>query len=249
MKILISPAKNMNTEHSFLSYTSKPVFLNKSKKLVQLLQGKTINELKDIFKTNDKLTDNTYKLYQKFDFDNNLTPAIIAYDGIQYKYMGNTIFTNEEFEYLNDRLFIISALYGILRPLDGICEYRLEMINKLGINSSSSLYDYWGEDLYSYVFKNNDTVLSLLSNEYKKCFTKYLKANDNFIEVYFYEDVDGKLKDKTVYTKMARGLMVRYICINKIEDIEGVKRFNEYGYVFNEQLSNKNKLVFVRKEQ
>lgn len=246
MKILISPAKNMNTSHDFLKPKSLPFFLAKTKEIVEVLKNKSYDDYFAIFNASQNIINKTYQTYQNFSFTENLTPAILAYDGIQYKYMLNTLFTSQEYEYLNENLYILSGLYGVLRPFDGISDYRLEMVNNLAINENKDLYQYWHDLIYQYIFKDNEVVLSLLSNEYKKCLLPYLKNNDQFIEVYFYEKEGNKLKDKAVYTKMARGLMVRYIVQNKIKSLEEVKKFQENGYEYNEELSNNYKLVFIR---
>lgn len=248
MKIIISPAKRMKTNNDFLEPASLPVFLDKAKELLKELQKKSIDELQAIFQTNRRLTLENYHRYQQFDFYGNLTPAVLAFDGIQYTYMAADVFTRNEFEYLHEHLYILSGLYGVLKALDGITPYRLEMQAKMQIRDSRNLYDFWGDSIYNEIFKHKEIVLNLTSEEYKRAIYRYLRPEDRFVSVFFYEPHHGVLTEKAVYAKMARGAMVRYLAVNQIDGIEQVKQFNELGFGYCPELSSENKLVFIRKE-
>ena len=138
--------------------------------------------------------------------------------------------------YLQDHLLILSGFYGILRPFDGIVKYRLEMQAKL----PDSLYDFWKDDLANAI--DDDIILNLASEEYAKCIRPYKPL----IDVHFYEQLPNKRVEKGVYVKMARGQMVRFLAENQIQSPDGVKTFQESGYVFDEQSSTKNTFNFVR---
>lgn len=248
MKIIISPAKKMKINNSFLSPKGLPIYLNQAQELYKYLEKMNSLDLKKLFLSNDKIAYENYLRYKTFEFKDNLTPAILAYDGIMYKYMAPDVFSNDEFTYVSNHLYILSGLYGILRALDGIYPYRLEMQAKLKMKDCNNLYEFWQDYIYKELFKDNDTVICLCSLEYRKCIEKYLKPKDSYVVVYFYETVGTKLIEKAVYAKIARGRMVRYMAEHKINKIEELKAFSELGYVYKEELSNSKKLVFVRKK-
>lgn len=235
MHIIISPAKQMKRKDDFFGQESQPIFKNQAQELVSILQKMDKAALKKTMKISDKLTKDTYDLYQSFDFEKDPTPAIFSYSGIQYQYMEPGVLEDDSLAYLQSHLFILSGLYGILRPFDLIVPYRLEMQTKLEF----SLYDYWKDQLANQI---EGPILNLASEEYAKCIRKYKPL----IDVRFCEQEDGKLKEKGVYAKMARGAMVRFLAENKIEEIEQVKQFKEQGYTYSAEHSKDNLLVFIR---
>jgi len=161
--------------------------------------------------------------------------------------MAPNVFSYDELEYVKDHLRILSAFYGVLCPTDGVTPYRLEMQAKAKINASKDLYDFWGKDLYDNVIDDSRIIIDLASKEYSKCITKYIKPTDKLINITFGEMENGKLVTKGVYAKMARGEMVRFMAINKIEDPEDLKAFNSLGYSYIEDLSSTDSFVFERK--
>lgn len=243
MKLIISPAKKM-TSSSIIEAKGSSPFLKESEEIISKLNSLSLEEVKTLYVCSDKIALEAYHYIQSFSFINHLTPALLSYDGIQYQYMSPNIFKEEEFDYLENHLFILSALYGVLRPFDGVAKYRLEMNNKLRIGEYKDLYDFWKDKLYKEVYKNEDTILNLASEEYAKAIRKYVTKNQRFIDVEFREE-DGK--EKGVYAKMCRGLMVRYCATNKIEDVEEIKNFKENNYSFSSKLSSGNKFIFLRK--
>ncbi len=247
MKIIISPAKKMKINNDFIEYKQLPIYLEKAEELVNILKNKNIKELQKIFCANIKITEENYKRYQNFSFNENLTPAILAYDGIQYTYMAPNVFSYDEFRYVEDHVYILSGLYGILNALDGIRPYRLEMLSKLETRYGNTLYEFWSDFIYKALFSSGDVVLNLCSFEYRKNIEKYLKKTDKYITVNFYDFHKDKYIEKAVYAKMARGSMVRYLAENQIEDIEDVKKFTGLGYQYNEEMSDEKTITFVRK--
>lgn len=236
MKIIISPAKQMRlNEDTYFSLTT-PIYLEKAKKLAEHLSTLSYQELKNVLNCSDSLAKKAFENYKTIDFDHNPSIAILSYNGIQYQYMAPSVFTDEEFAYIQDHLFILSGLYGILKPFDGIVSYRLEMQSKCPF----SLYEYWNQDLAGAI--QDDTILNLASEEYAKCIRKYKKL----IDVRFCQRVQGKLKEKGVYAKMARGEMVRYLAQNQIETIDQVKTFNYQNYVFSPENSTDSLLTFIQ---
>ncbi|MDO4467500.1 MAG: peroxide stress protein YaaA [Bacillota bacterium] len=236
MQIIISPAKQMKMKDDCFGTMTTPIFLERSKELVKEIQSLDYDALKRTMKISDKLTKETYDTYASFDFEKNKTPALFAYSGIQYQYMAPDVLDDDSLQFLQEHLRILSGLYGILKPFDGIVSYRLEMQTKL----SYSLYSYWKDALSQQL---EEPILNLASEEYAKCIRKYKKL----VDVRFCEEENGKLKEKGVYVKMARGAMVRYIAENKINDLEGIIHFSEQDYLFSPEHSNDSLLVFIRK--
>lgn len=161
--------------------------------------------------------------------------------------MGPDSFSYNEFEYIEKHLKILSGFYGVLTPFDGVTPYRLEMQAKLKINNCKNLYKFWNESIYSEVTKDSNVILNLASKEYSKTIEKYLKADDRFITCIFGTLADSKIKVKATEAKMARGLMVRYMAHNNIENIEDIKNFSDLSFSYSEKYSNENEFVFLKK--
>lgn len=245
MKIIISPAKKMNIEQD-VSHKSLPVFLGNTQEIKNTIQGLSYEALKDIWKCNDNLAKLNFDRFCNMDLERSLSPAIFSYEGLQYQYIGANVLDNNALEYIADNLKIISGFYGVLRPFDGVTPYRLEMQAKISIDNKKNLYDYWGDKLYKEIFKDNDIVLNLASKEYSECIERHLKSNDKFITCLFYENVNGKFKQKATLAKMARGSMVRFLAENNIDNIYDIKKFNDFGFSFNNDMSSEDKLIFVK---
>lgn len=245
MKVIISPAKKMKLSEGYPLAISKPIFLNKSKLLLKEIQKLSLEELQKKFRCNYKIASFAYENYLDFSFDFG-SAAILSYDGIQYTYMQAKVFTNEEYLFLQEHLIILSAFYGLVRPLDEIKPYRLEMGINFFINNQN-LYEFWGAEIAKYLSQDNEEIINLASEEYSKVVSNYLNDKQRIINVYFYDDDKGKLREKGVYCKMARGMMVRFIAENKINNPQQLQQFNLMGYRFDFDLSNKNNYIFKRK--
>ena len=149
--------------------------------------------------------------------------------------------------HLQNHLRILSAFYGILKPMDGVTPYRLEMQAKVGIGDAKNLYEYWGELLYRSVIDDSRIIINLASKEYSKCIEKYLTPQDRYITIVFCELSGDKLVTKGTYAKMARGEMVRFIAENNIENPVEIQKFDRLGYSFRSDLSSDSEYVFERK--
>lgn len=247
MKIIISPAKKMNIDTDTLAFRSMPSFLSETEELLAWMRRLTFAEAKAIWKCNDKIAEQNYRRFQEMDLERNLTPAVIAYEGIQYQYMAPAVFGGEQTDYIQEHLRILSGFYGVLKPFDGVTPYRLEMQAKA--SEAGDLYKFWGDKLYREVAgeeKDGGLILNLASKEYSKCIEKYLTPEDTYVTVVFGELADGKVKQKGTLAKMARGEMVRYLAENKVEDPERIKGFDRLGYCFEETLSNEKEYVFLK---
>lgn len=237
MKIIISPAKSF--KHFENIDTEELLFPEKTKILVDKIKKLSMNEMGNLNMTNDKLTEKAYYDYQEFDFRDLPNPALFSYDGLVFKQFKMGDF--EDLDYLNDHVFIISALYGLLKPMTGIRDYRLYFDN-----TRYDLYEFWKDDLYKKLYEDNDLVINLASKEYTKTIRPFLKKTDKFITIDFKEVRDGKLKSVVAYMKQARGAMLREIITRKIEDVDEIKKLNINGYTYDPYNSKPDTLTFVR---
>lgn len=245
MKIILSPAKQMNMDLDSLEPLGLPVFMEQSEEILAWLREQTYEELKKLWKCNDKIAEQNFERIKHMNLCNQLTPAILAYDGIAFKYMAPAVFEYEQLDYVQEHLCILSAFYGALRPMDGVTPYRLEMQAKAAIGGHKDLYDLWGKQLYD-VVRDDGLIINLASKEYSKCIEKYLSDRDTYITVSFVEQSGEKLVTKGTYAKMARGEMVRFMAEKQIENPEDIKAFNRLGYVFRQELSSETEFVFER---
>ena len=246
MKIILSPAKKMITDTDSIAPVGLPEFLDKTTEILSWLQGKSKEELKAIWKCNDKIAEQNFHRLEYMDLYHMLTPAVLSYEGIAFQYMAPSVFEDRQFEYIQERLRILSAFYGVLKPMDGVTPYRLEMQANIEIGDARNLYEYWGDILYASVIDNSRIIINLASKEYSKCIEKHLTSLDQYITITFCELSGDKLVTKGTYAKMARGEMVRYMAENNIEDPMDIRKFDRLGYSFRVDLSSDNEYVFER---
>ena len=247
MKIIISPAKKMKQDADSFDCHGLPQLLHQTEQLYQQLCRMSYTELKRLWCCNDQIATLNYERLQKMDLHRNLTPAIMSYEGIQYRYMAPSVLTDKELAYLEQNLRILSGFYGILRPFDGVTPYRLEMQAKLSVNGCHNLYEFWKDIIAQSLFSETDTIVNLASKEYSKCIEKYLTPQDRYITIVFCELSGDKLVTKGTYAKMARGEMVRFIAENNIENPVEIQKFDRLGYSFRSDLSSDSEYVFERK--
>ena len=246
MRIILSPAKKMQHDENGPAYRDLPVFLSDAEKIKDSLKEKSFSELKALWACNEKITEQNIERLSSMNLREKLTPALLSYDGIAYQYMAPTVFETEMLSYVQEHLRILSGFYGIVRPMDGVTPYRLEMQAKLEIDGAKNLYEYWGDRLYKEVRDSSGIIINLASKEYSKCIEKYLQPGDRYISCNFFEEQEGKLVQKGVYCKMARGEMVRFMAENRVEEPEGIKDFAVMGYRYAKELSLEKEYIFVR---
>lgn len=246
MRIIISPAKKMNVDDDSLEFVNLPVFLKESNYLKEWMQELSFEEAKALWGCNEKLAEKNYNNLMNMNLEIRLTPAILAYEGIQYQYMAPSVFENNMFSYVQNNLRILSGFYGVLKPMDGVVPYRLEMQAKTNIDGVKGLYNFWGSRLYEEVIDDTHIIVNLASKEYSKCIEKYLKPEDQYITCVFGEISNGKVVQKGTYAKMARGEMVRFMAENNISEIEGIKGFDRLGYKYSVEQSTDVQFVFVK---
>lgn len=249
MKIIISPAKQMLTNIDYPAPETVPVFIDRAQFLLDALRKMDYPQLKKLLSCSDKLAEGAYKMYASADLYKNTSAAILSYDGIQYKYMAPDVFEDRHFDYIRSRLYILSGFYGLVRPFDGIIPYRLEMQAKLETAHGKNLYEFWGSSIYDELTKDDDVIIDLASEEYSKCVSKYVKPPVRLITCVFGEEKDGKIIEKGVHVKMARGEMVRFMAENEVSSPEEMVSFDKLGFSYNKELSLENKLVFIRQHK
>lgn len=236
----------MNVDTDAPKPTGVPCFIGRTEEILSLLRDKSRDELKTLWGCNDQIAEQNYERIEKMNLYRQLTPAVLSYEGIAYQYMAPAVFEAGQLEYVQAHLRILSAFYGVLKAMDGVTPYRLEMQAKVAIGDAKDLYTFWGDSLYKEVRDESGVIINLASKEYSKCIEKYLTPADKYITVTFCEKSGGKLVTKGTYAKMARGEMVRYMAENQIETPEQIKGFDRLGYVFRGELSGDREYVFER---
>ena len=249
MRILISPAKKMNRDTDSLPWQDLPQFLPRTERLLDVLQSIDAAGLKKLWKCNDQIAALNVERLTHMDLRRGLTPAILSYEGIQYRYMAPGVFAEQEFQYVQEHLRILSGFYGILRPFDGVTPYRLEMQAKLAVDGAKDLYAFWGDALARQLYSETDCILNLASKEYSICVSKYVPPTVRFLTCVFGEEKDGKVVEKGTMCKMARGEMVRYLAETQSATPEDVRGFDRLDYVFDESRSDGSTYVFLKKKK
>jgi hypothetical protein len=252
MKIVISPAKSLNFESELPTQTfSEAAFLKEARQVHKVLKKMKPKDLSNLMDISDKLAELNWERNQSWKTPftpDNSRPAIYAFDGEVYTGVAAYTISMDKMEDLQSRLFILSGLYGLLKPLDLIQPYRLEMGTSIAIGESKNLYAFWKTKITKALnnsIEKGEFLLNLASNEYFSAVDiKSLKAN--VITPEFKDYKDGKLTMISFFAKKARGLMVRYIIDTNAQTIEDIKGFNYEGYAFDANLSSETKLVFTR---
>lgn len=247
MRMIISPAKKMNTDTDILDYRKLPGWLAETEQLLKLLQGMSYEELKSLWKCNDAIAQLNEARIRHMQLRERLTPAIYSYEGIQYQYMAPGVFNKQELDYLEEHLRILSGFYGLLRPFDGVVPYRLEMQAKLAGRGFRSLYEFWGRRLADALFSETDCIVNLASKEYSRCITPYLEESMCFVTCVFGQLVGDKVVEKGTLVKMARGEMVRYMTEHQVTSLDELKLFDRMEFKYDESMSNEHTYVFIQK--
>lgn len=254
MKLVISPAKSLDfkTELPTVIF-SKPYFIEQSKIINNELKKLSPNELSNLMDISDKLADLNWTRNQERSFEiskitENARQAIYAFNGEVYTGLDAFSISDFYFDTLNDKIRILSGLYGILKPFDIIEPYRLEMGKKLAVGEHTNLYQIWKPKITHFLnneLNSNDILLNLASTEYFSAID-LKKLNCKVVTPEFKEYKNDKLKIVSFFAKKARGLMARYIIDNNIDTLDELKLFNSEGYAFDETLSTADKYVFTR---
>ena len=254
MIAIISPAKTQDfTNQGFIDEYSEPAFLKESEKLIKELRKKSAPKISKLMDVSSNIAELNYERYQNFKTPftpENSKQALLAFKGDVYTDIDVENFSKKEFNFAQDHLRILSGLYGILKPLDLIQPYRLEMKIKLRNSRGKNLYEFWGNRITDKINVDlektkNSYLINLASNEYFKAIdTKKIKAE--IITPVFKDNKNGEYKILAFYAKRARGMMANFIIKNKLQSVEKLKTFQEAGYEYSERLSTEKEWVFVR---
>lgn len=252
MKIVISPAKSLNLDKELpTSLFTEAVFVKQAETIQKTLKKKKPKQLMELMAISEKLADLNWQRNQDWQLSftpENARPAIYTFDGEVYTGLDVYSLPAEKVAVLQEKLRILSGLYGVLKPLDLMQAYRLEMGTSIAIGTKKNLYEFWKKTLTDELnseLKEEELFVNLASNEYFSAVdVKKLKVA--VITPEFKDYKDGKLKMISFFAKKARGLMVRYIIDTNTETIDDLKGFNYEGYAFDSNLSEGNKLVFTR---
>lgn len=254
MLIVLSPAKTLEINNACKApQKSQPEYKKQAGELVSKLKEYNQQELMDLMNISDKLAELNharFKQWSKNPPDELSASAICAFKGDVYTGINVEDWQKADFEFAQEHLRILSGLYGVLRPMDSIAAYRLEMGTKLQTTRGENLYEFWDDTIAKNINKQlqnqgDELLINLASNEYFKSIKKD-KLKARVITPVFKDFKNGKYKIISFYAKKARGLMSRFIIKNKLSDPEDIKKFNEDGYYYNDKLTKGNQWVFTR---
>jgi len=252
MKLVLSPAKSLDFESKLpTTKTTEGCFLVEAERLNKLLKKKSAKSLSKLMHISDNLGQLNYERNQEWELPfttENARPAIYAFSGDVYRGLDAYTMDTKKLDKVEDTVRIISGLYGVLKPLDLVQPYRLEMGTKMKVGRNKNLYEFWKKKVTKALneeLEDDELFLNLASNEYFKAIdTKALKVP--VVNVAFKEFKNGQYKIVAIFAKLARGLMTRYIIDTDAKTIDDLKGFNYDNYGFSETLSSENELVFTR---
>ena len=249
MKIIISPAKKLNEDPCDINNSTSISFHNESQTIVNELKDYSTDKLISLMNVSSNIASLNNQRFNKWEYPfqtNSTKPAVFMFDGAVYNELAVQTLKANDLNYLQENLRIISGLYGLLKPLDEIMPYRLEMGTKLKINGYKNLYEFWGNkitDQLSNECIKDDIIVNLASNEYSKAIN--LNSFDNVLTPVFKDFKNGKSKVISFFAKKARGSFARFIVEKRPSKVEDLFNFNGLGYQFSE-ITNKNEIIFNR---
>tara|TARA_B100001173_G_C15810933_1_gene471946 strand:+ start:1 stop:759 length:759 start_codon:yes stop_codon:yes gene_type:complete len=252
MKILLSPAKSLDYKSELPSLkTSEGCFLNEAQYLNKILKEKSPKDLSDLMGISSSLGELNFQRNNSWSLPfspKNARQSIYAFSGDVYRGLDSYTIGEDKIDFMQKSVRIISGLYGLLKPLDLIQPYRLEMGTKMRVDDNKNLYEYWRQKITSQLNKeltNDEPVLNLASNEYFKAIDRKV-IKTGIYTANFKQLKNGEYKTIAIFSKKARGLMTRFIIDNNITDVNDLKSFNYDNYIFHESLSSEKEFIFTR---
>ena len=249
MLAIISPSKTQDFSQCDIDIFSQTRQIESSNELIGILKNKSKSQIAKLMSISEKLSELNFDRFQNFQLPftlKNAKQAILAFKGDVYNGINAPELSQEDLEFAQGKVRMLSGLYGVIRPLDLIQPYRLEMGTKLSNAKGGDLYDYWGSDISSVLNEDEpDLIVNLASNEYSKAIDKKT-LNADILDIVFKEKKGDNYKVIGIYAKRARGLMVNYIIRNRLDKPEELKDFTDEGYRFDKGLSNDSSWVFLR---
>lgn len=250
LTVLLSPSKKLDETKSKISNSSELIFKEDSLKLVDIMKNYKKEDIQKLMSLSDSLTELNYNRFQsfknEFSLNENSKQAMYLFKGDVYDKMDVNNYTENDLNFAQAHIRILSGLYGYVRPLDLIQPYRLEMGKKVVNSEGADLYAFWKNKTVTKINEENPNgyIINLASNEYFKSIDKKsLKAT--LININLKQNKNGQVKTIGLMAKRARGLMADYIIKNKIEDLKSIKEFNSEDYVFREDLSDDKNFTFI----
>ena len=236
MRFIVSPAKKMSVVDDAFGWRDLPMFADRAARLADTVRALSYDEAKALWQCSDALA-------------GALTPAVLAYEGIQYQNLAPQVMTMEQLDYLQEHLRILSGLYGVVRPLDGVAPYRLEMQAKLAVDGARNLYEFWGDSLSRVLAAETDVIVNLASVEYAKAVVPSADRCGARVLTCLFGTVDARdrLVQRSTAAKAARGTMVRWCAENAIKEPADLQAFDALGYAFDPARSTDDCYVFVQK--
>lgn len=248
LRIIISPAKKMRAVDAPPWPMRGPALLGRARLLATAVRALTREQAQELWRCSDRLADLNYERFLTMDLSRGTTAAVVAYEGIQYRHMAPEVMDERELAWLDGHLRILSGLYGVLRPLDGVVPYRLEMQARLAVGGARDLYGFWGDALYeSLAAEGCDLIVNAASVEYARAVTPHVRPGGPPVLTCLFGTVrDGRLRQAATEAKAARGTFVRWCAERGVEDARELRDFSERGYALDEARSGRDELVFVR---
>lgn len=250
MRFIVSPAKKMNVVDDAFAWRDVPQFVDRAAVLADAVRALSYDEAKMLWQCSDALAELNYERFRTLDVRaGGLTPAILAYEGIQYQNLAPRVMTADQLDYLQERLRILSGFYGVLRPFDGVVPYRLEMQAKLAVDGASNLYEFWGDSLCRSLAAEMGVVVNLASVEYAKAVVPHAERCGVRVVTCLFGTVDarGRLVQRSTAAKAARGSMVRWCAERNAQCVDELRAFDVAGYAYDEERSANDCLVFVQR--
>ena len=252
MKILLSPAKSLDFKSDLpTSKTSSICFEKEAQYLNSILKSKNPKELSDLMSISSKIADLNYERNHSWSLpftNTNARQAVYAFNGDVYRGLDAYSIDDSRIDFLQNSVRILSGLYGLIKPLDLIQPYRLEMGTKLAFESNKNLYDFWRKKITEQLnseLDDKEPILNLASNEYFKAIDSKVIKSDVYT-ANFKQFKNGEFKTIAIFSKKARGMMTRFIIDNNLTEISDIKSFDYDGYMFHDGLSSEKELIFVR---
>lgn len=245
MIAILSPAMNMQPLNRGGIRASSPRFQEQADALAAKLVVFSPFELESLLRCNPQIACRSFLYYQEYAEGKDRLPALFAFDGLAYKNLSPGDFTGDDLAFAQGHMAILSALYGLLRPLDAIAPYRLDFMSRFRPDGKN-LYAYWGDRVCRALYQEENLAINLASGEYEKLIRPHLQPGQRLVDCLFLVLRSGKYRNLATEAKMARGQMMRYIIKNRTNRLEDLWDFDWNGYAFSPIQSDEGKLVFLK---
>ena len=248
LRFIVSPAKKMRVQDAPPWPVREPAFLDRTESLMRAVQGLSRDEAKALWDCSDRLADLNYGRFRGMDLRGAVTSAAVAYEGIQYTHLAPQVMSEGQLAWLDEHLRILSGFYGMLRPLDGVVPYRLEMQAKLAAGGTHDLYEFWGSTLYESLAQEGcGLIVNAASVEYARAITPWVRSDGpQVLTCLFCVEREGRLRQPATEAKAARGTFIRWCAEREVDDARELPDFAERGYKFDAGRSDSLTLVFAR---